>query len=704
VRRVGSWLLSAVLLAGCGEPAPPTVITSDAKRIERAPAEDRERSPYTGWTRAHYEAVFGRLLIGFVDHRSLAGARTRYAGGEKLPAAMEGATRMLPALGGWLGCACNPDRVIVDGRELDVLAIARGIVLRGTDPDSPDYWHRSRGGWDQREIEAAIVAEFLLRSRARVWDRLTLAEQEQIMAWLGPAEAPLAGNWLAFQVGRNAARAALGYPISEQALREQLDRIELDYLGDGFYRDGHRDRFDWYNAFVVHAQLSLWRSVAAASERERVARIAVSTRAFFEHLPYLFDARGRVVPLGRSLAYRSGVLASLHASILAGDDFLEPGLARRISAGNLRFHVEAGMFGADEVLTRGYHGEQPSVVEEYLRPGSQYFFTHALAVLALPPEHPFWSATEQPLPADRGDFVHAITTIGWMLTHDADGSGLILHNVRSGSSRYPEEYNKLGYAVQTWYARGGERGRSYDAAIVSATNRQFDKLRGSPKNWAIAPGFAWMRYPIAPENGGEGAHWISTAVLSNPEWVGAASVRLSCVEPSGAEPARAYEGSHAIALGGTPRVQGDERGPWLYLDSGEAGPKWGGGAVLLAGLFGWERAGRELDYPLATAHALGGPAGYVGLGVDEAFEQPRCFASMQVLDEQPFSPQPFLENPPKVEFSGTQATITDWAGTRVWVELGSVRATGPQRLRWIDEQSGRVLVELTDRQTSPGAP
>lgn len=717
-------LLAASLLAtSCGGRASTTASeASVVQTIERSPAEDRERSPYTGWTRAHYQAVFGRLLLGFVDHRSWLGARTRYPGGEQLPAAMEGAIRMLPALGAWLACACNPDRIRVDGRELDVTAIARAIVVNGTDPTSPDYWKPIRLGWDQRVVEAAMVAEFLVRSRERVWDRLSPREQQRIMAWLAPAEQPLAANWLAFQIARNAARGALGHSVPERALAEQLDRLERDYAGDGFYRDGHQHRFDWYNALVVHAQLSFWRSLAGADQRERVDRVAARTREFFSHLPYLFDAEGRAAPIGRSLAYRSGVLASLHASMLAGDEFLAAGLARRISAGNLRFHVEAGMFDEAEVLTRGYHGEQPGVIDNYLRPGSQYFVSHALSVLALPPEHPFWTSQELPLPADQGDFVHSIPAIGWMITHDAKAGGLILHNVGSSATpaRYYDQYAKLEYASHSWYARSNEGARPADALVVSASAGRFDKRRSAPQSWAVAPGFAWLRYAIAAETGvepgsqpadaGERAHWISTATLADPAWVGSASVRLSCVQPSTLEPARAYQGSHALALGATPRMRGDERTPWLYLDSGDLPPSWGAGAVLLASLSGWERVGRELDLPSAVEHALGGPAGYVGLGVHEAFEQSRCFASLQVLDDQPFAPEPFLAAAPEVEFSGSQATISNWAGTRAWVELarepsertielGGVRASGPVRLLWVG--AARVVAvgvrELSDQ-------
>src|SRR5690606_19405530 len=293
---------------------------------------------------------------------------------------------------------------------------------------------------------------------------------------------------------------------------------------------------------------SLWRSLAGEGEAARVDRVAGRTQAFLGHMPYLFDARGRVAPIGRSLGYRSAVLASLHASILAGDEVIDPGLARRISAGNRRFHVEAGMFGPDQVLTRGYHGEQPAVVERYIRSGSQYFVTHALTVLALPPEHRFWTAPEQPLPADLGDFVHTIAAVGWTITHDADGAGLMLHNARSSAHRaqHYDAYGKLGYAAQSWYARSdhdpSRTSRPYDAAIVSATERRFSRRRSPPIRWAVAPGFAWLRYAMAPEGEGSEPHFFMTATLADPEWLGPASVRLSCVAPSHGEPARAYEG------------------------------------------------------------------------------------------------------------------------------------------------------------------
>lgn len=712
------------LALACGPERPrtddrpdPQLDRAAAKLIELDPPEDRERSPYTGWTRAHYEAVFARLLLGFVEHRTPGGARTHYPGGEQLPASMEGAIRMLPAFGAWLSCDENPDRVIIEGREIDVLALARDMLVNGTNPRSRDYWYPIGDGWAQRKVEAASVAEFLVHTRARVWARCDPIEQARIMAWLRAAEEPLAANWLGFQIARNTARLAFDRPVPSGALERQLDLLERDYVGDGFYADGAAQRLDWYNAFVIHPELTFWRTAIeheGSEERARAQRLAGRTKAFLTQLPYLFDSEGRVPPLGRSLAYRSAVLAALQTSVVAGDDFVEPGLARRMSSGNLRFHLQAGMFDGDgdeqQVLTRGHHGEQPRVLEKYIRPGSQYFMTRALAVLALPSTHAFWTEPEQPLPADLGDFVHAIPAIGWMLEHNRDGAGLVLHNVGSSTRKasYHDRYKKLSYAAQTWFASETQGARPYDAVVVSALHQRFEMRRAGAQAWAVAPGFAWSRYAIAPERANERAatppvHWISSALLSSavslePPNAAAgprSSVRVSCVFPAADSAARVYEGSLALGdRGVSDRGQSDTSGPWWYVENapGEGpGEGPGAGAVLLAGLEGWTRAGPRLDWTGPAQHVLGGEAVWIGLGVEQPFTQPRCFASLQQLSATPFDPAPVLAAAPQIELEGSRATLR-WAdGALSWVELareaherplelGPLRLTGPLRM------------------------
>jgi hypothetical protein len=720
-RRWISLLVLACSLACESGPDPRADVeppAEPARVIVVTPNEDRELSPHTGWTREHYEAVFARLVLGFVAHRSAAGGRTRYPGGETLPAAMEGAVRMLPAFEAWLACPCNPDRIRVGDREIDVVALAREIVIEGTDPLGPDYWGAIGRGWDQRKVEAGLLASFLLHTQDRFWSRLDLFERARIMSWLRASDEPLAANWLAFQIAGDSARASLGHEIDANLLERDLDLIEAEYEGDGFYRDGGEHRFDWYNSFVIHPELTLWRTSnvgRAADASSRAQRIAERTRAFLGRLPYLVDRHGAVAPIGRSLAYRSAVLAALQTSIVAGDEFLAPGLARRISSGNLRHHLEAGMFDAQQVLTRGYHGEQPGVLEHYVRPGSQYFMTRALATLALPPEHPYWTSPEQPVPADLGDFTHAVPAVGWMIEHNYHGAGLVLHNARSASGKatHHDRYKKFAYAQLSWYASEIDGRHPYDAALVSSDRGQFDRRRSTARAWAVAPGFAWLRYTQAPEARDSAEteppppHVFSTAVFTTAtkHLVTESSVRVSCIYPSHATPARAYEGSFAIApttmIGKGRSTPDDGTPPWWYIDGDPE--RHGGASVMLAGLAGWTRAGLRLDWPGPADHVLGGDAAWIGLGVDEPFAKPRCFASLQELSPRPFDPYRALREAPSVQLLGSQATLAWPDGRRAWVELsgspmlrtlqlGPLRLSGPLRMATLHEHDG--VIEL----------
>lgn len=716
----------------------------EVRIIQLSPDEDRSRALFTGWTRAHYEAVFARMLLGYARVRSPDGGRTRHAGegGDELPAAMEGSVRMLPAMGAWLACACNPERIRVEGRELDVVDLATTMLLAGTDPESPDYWHKIRKGWDQRQVEAALVAQFLVRSKARVWERLGPAEREQVLAWLTPAKEPLAGNWLAFQLTRNTTLEVLGAEVPEGSLDELLVRLEEDYVGDGFYRDSAPGRVDWYNGIAIHPELTFWRTQLGEDDpeqAERAARVALRTEAFLGHLPFLMDSQGRVAPLGRSLAYRSGVLAALSASVVAGDDFVLPGLARRMLSGSLKFHLDAGMFDEQFALTRGYHGEQPGVTEAYLRPGSQYYLSRALEVLALPPEHRFWSEIEMPLPADLGDFVHAIPAVGWQVDFDRAvdrrapsrpaGAGLSLRNAGSATRKlaYQPRYMKLDYGAFGWFSAADDADARwpYDGAVISASAMGFDRARGPATASTVVSGFSWQRHALPPEDeaapqlddpGASGAwdpepaplvdakasppHWISTATLSAlPGSVDSEAVRpslrLSCVEPNGVEAARPYEGSAAIRRVPEGLILGGGDKDWVYLETGaDALP--GAGAVLFANAHGWTRAGLNLDYGSAD-HVLGGKSAFAGLALGAThpgIDEPRCFASWQVLSERPFEPGPQLAALPQVSFEDRVATVRFANGDLAWVdlapevrersvELAGLRATGPLRTVWV---------------------
>lgn len=112
------------------------------------------------------------------------------------------------------------------------------------------------------------------------------------------------------------------------------------------------------------------------------------------------------------------------------------------------------------------------------------------------------------------------------------------------------------------------------------------------------------------------------------------------------------------------------------------------------------------------SHVLGGDASWVGLGVDEPFTRPRCFASLQQLAAAPFDPKAVLAQAPSVELMGSQAMITYGDGRLAWVELagtapervldlGPLHLSGPLRMATLHEHDGvRTLVAIGLRSVS----
>ena len=56
--------------------------------------------------------------------------------------------------------------------------------------------------------------------------------------------------------------------------------------------------------------------------------------------------------------------------------------------------------GENGLLNIGYLGKNQSLAENYIVPGDPYFAMHGLCCLLLPENHPFWTAKEEPMPAD----------------------------------------------------------------------------------------------------------------------------------------------------------------------------------------------------------------------------------------------------------------------------------------------------------------
>jgi hypothetical protein len=192
----------------------------------------------------------------------------------------------------------------------------------------------------------------------------------------------------------------LGAKYNRPLLDDYFDQILSQYRGDGWFIDGWNRGFDHYNfwgfQFYLHALMHFdtrWREQYA----ERIREI---TAAHEQTLPCYFGRDGGPIPKGRSMNYRFAGLSGIGTSHLSGLASMNPGLARRIASGCLRYFWEHGCRGDRGLLEPGYHGPNAALGEDYTDRGAPYWAATGLSPLLLPADHPFWAAEEQPMPAD----------------------------------------------------------------------------------------------------------------------------------------------------------------------------------------------------------------------------------------------------------------------------------------------------------------
>jgi hypothetical protein len=673
---------------GCRAPDPQQVVYE----IDLAPVDDEDLSPITGWTREHHEAVFGRMLLGYVDNLSDGRARTTFSGGTGYPASMEGAVRMLPAIGAWLSDPENPAAVRVDGVEIDLEALGRDVVVHGTDPGHPDYWGEIEDAWHQSQVEAGPVAEFLVESRLRVWDALDESEQKRVMQWLAAEDGYLPGNWSAFQAARNVGRAALGYDHSEQGLLHQLDLLEADYIGDGWYEDAEPGRFDYYNAYVYHPGLLFWAKHLGDEDPERRDRVIERTRAFLFHFPAFFSDDGAPIAFGRSLSYRSAVTAPVVEALAMDLSPLSPGQSRRLVSGSLAFHLGGDvnstdrMLDDDDVLRLGFVDEDPRVLEGYIRPGSQYFAANGLRSLALARDHAFWRDVEEPTLGDEDVVMHEVGAAGFSISRPQTGTLTLLPaGLEWGKDSQFNRYAKLAYTSDFFFnAPQAEEQQSYDSLLMYSAASLFNTRRWSAEAGQSAVGFAYNRYRMSDEEYPLGEHRLDVASFALGEGI----VRFTCATPGPGLP-RLLEGGFVVDAAGATMESGDDP-PWQMINSP-------GGGVILAGLLGYDSAAvQEGLADVRDQNVVHDIAVYPSLSTADTLATNRCFASFQLASAEgvrapetwPAASEEVAGESVRVEQGPDEAWATlveDPPQTQV--EAGGVRFVGPLRFVRVDGET-----------------
>ncbi|MFD7322274.1 DUF2264 domain-containing protein [Streptomyces sp. NPDC059875] len=422
------------------------------------PPENRELSPFTGWTRAHWEDTADRLLLAVRPYASprhglvdLPGPRPSWSGVRSDGLEGHARTFLLAALR------------VAGARGEDphghLPRYAEGLAAGTEEPGStgPDSWPLLT---DVRQavVESASVALGLRLTRPWLWDALDDRTRQRAVDWLLPAlePSPVDNNWWLFglTVAGFLQDAGIETDRAAATIERSLDRIEKWYVGDGWYSDGDNRAFDHYNAWALHFYPVLHAHLAG--DRDLLDRYGPRLRRHLDDHVHLFDADGAPLPYGRSLTYRFAAAAAPWLGALTGHTPLTPGATRRLASGTLQYFLDRGATDERGLLTLGWHGPDAPVVQSYSGPASPYWAAKGFLGLLLPADHPAWTDSEEPLPAERADTVRPVAPAALLIQSTAADGLVRLHNHGSNHvSSDPSGADDSGYARYAYSTRTG---------------------------------------------------------------------------------------------------------------------------------------------------------------------------------------------------------------------------------------------------------
>ncbi len=284
--------------------------------------------------------------------------------------------------------------------------LARKAIANTVNPNSPDYMCFVENHRKQALVDAAYLAEGLLRAPNQLWGKFDDETKANIVAAFESVRSikPGQNNWLLFASTVEAALLEFTGECDMERLVYGVNRFKNDfYKGDGFYGDGTAFHMDYYNSYVIHPMLL---DVLLVMERHKVEGYEFIETERIRHTRYSEILERQIAPdgtypiVGRTIsACRTGVFHALSQSALLGmlPKSVTPGQVRSaLTAVILRQYENPENFDADGWLKVGVAGSQLEVSEKYVNTGSLYHCATVFLALGLPTTDPFWSSDAEP--------------------------------------------------------------------------------------------------------------------------------------------------------------------------------------------------------------------------------------------------------------------------------------------------------------------
>lgn len=312
---------------------------------------------------------------------------------------LEAFGRLLAGMAPWL--ELGPDQTPEGILRKKYINLAHLALHNATDPNSADFMNFNKGA--QPVVDAAFLAQALLRAPHQLWDPLDAVTKANIIAAFKSTRVITPGynNWLLFSATIEAALLKFDNYGDRMRMDYAIKQHQLWYKGDGLYGDGADFHWDYYNSFVIQPMLLevLQTLQDAGVDQKATYDIALKrARRYAAIQERLISPEGTYPPIGRSLAYRFGAFQLLSKITLmhALPDAVKPQQVRAALYTLIKRQVEApGTFDAQGWLQVGLYGHQPDIGEGYISTGSLYLCSEAFLILGLPSSDEFWQKADE---------------------------------------------------------------------------------------------------------------------------------------------------------------------------------------------------------------------------------------------------------------------------------------------------------------------
>lgn len=297
----------------------------------------------------------------------------------------------------WLGC-----KALVGEEEKlrrRYAELARKCITVAVDPESDDYMDFTPYPRAQPLVDAAFLAQGILRAPDELWTPLDSITKKRLICSMKKTrqQKPHKNNWLLFSAMIEAFLHHVGEEWDQMRVDYALDKHQEWYKGDGWYGDGADFHTDYYNSFVIQPMLlDILEELGECNTEWADMKPDVLKRAarYASVQERMISPEGSYPLVGRSITYRFGAFHCLaqiaYKHLLEAE--LSPAQVRcGLTAVIKRVCSFPDMFDEKGWLNIGVCGYQPSLAERYISTSSLYLCTAVFLPLGLPESDEFWS-------------------------------------------------------------------------------------------------------------------------------------------------------------------------------------------------------------------------------------------------------------------------------------------------------------------------